>query len=356
MKPTVILNDLHLGVQRVAGTTPASQENLRYTLQLRLRAALDRFFDHDLIILGDLFDGFNVDASEVLACYFTLSEWLTETHNTLTLVAGNHDIGKRDDRLSSFGMLAQLLEDRFPTLVRVVDERSASFDGIHIIPHCMNQDLFELELAKALDAEPGYLLLHANVDNGFAECKDHSLNVSAEWLKKLSDRHTLLFAHEHQARTLNYGKHDVIVLGNQWPSSIADCLSHGPAQKDGRKYAHSISDSGVLQYETWCRDGNFVQMPWDQLDDQTAANFIRIVGSAKADQASDVISAIAKYRAKSSAFVISNAVQIEGVEGLDEMSQLTFENVKTFDVLSALLAELTPEEGEAVKELLKESA
>lgn len=352
MKPLLLLNDVHLGVQRMAGTTPASQSSLKMELQTQFYDFLLQHLDKDLCILGDLFDGFTVDIDSVLQCYFALVAWMGVSGNALYLVAGNHDIGKRNDRTSSFDVLCTLIESRYPERVVIVRDKLYSRGNIHTIPHCMNQDLFNLELEKALDVEPGYLLLHANVDNGFAEKSDHSLNVDAEWLTRLCKRHTLLFAHEHQHRVVTHYKKPIHVLGNQWPSSIADCLAHGDAQKDGQKFAHIVDDQGIQIIPTWHRDGDFVQMDWTELD-ETPARFIRITGKAKAEQASDVVSVIAKYRAKSDSFVISNAVQIDGVAGMDALSEVTFESVKAFDVLGALLEHLTPPEANVVRSLLE---
>lgn len=354
-KPVLVINDVHLGVNRQGGTTPQSQQNLKKYLQDSLRSFVFQHLDKDLIINGDLFDGFTVDISDVLDCYFTLANWLSTMNNgrKLILVAGNHDIGKRNDRMSSFSFLANLLDDRFPNRVTVVDTGLASFGNIHVIPHCMNQDLFDIELEKALKVEPGYLLLHANVDNGFAENSDHSLNVNNDWLIRLSKLHVLVFAHEHQGRVLHRDGHQIIVCGNQWPSSVSDCMAHGDGQKDGLKRATVIHPgAGVSSIETWDALGDFEQMDWTDLHD-TKAQFIRVTGKAGAESAASVISAIAKYRQSSNALVITNAVAIDGVAGMDEDVALSFEGVKSFDVLGALLEQLSEGEAKVVKELLE---
>ena len=362
MRPLLVLNDIHIGVKRVAGTTPDSQIALRQCLAYQFSDFIDQYHGHDLLINGDLFDGFDIDSQDLLITYFVLVNWLVEGKGNLYLAAGNHDIGKRTDQVSSFALLARLLQDRFPNQVMVIDKGLTTIQpGVHVIPHCMNQDLFNLELKLALEAEPGYLFLHANVDNGFAENSDHSLNVDGEWLTKLSKIHTIVFGHEHQGRSMKYGKKAIYVLGNQWPSSISDCLAHGEAQKDGIKKALIIRDrlepdeegTEMAFVPTWTRKGSFIEMPWNNLQ-VVDEKFIRITGTATSAQASEMITTIAKYRNVSPAFVISNAVEVEGVEGLDEFSQATFENIKVFDVKAALLDMLDPEERKAVEELLKD--
>ena len=358
MRSLLLLNDVHLGVKRSAGTTPASAEALRASLQQAFEDTIYKHLDKDLCIVGDLFDAFEVEIEDVLKCYFALSKWLQWMNNgrMLYLVAGNHDIGKRNDKLSSFDVLAQILVDAFPDRVVVIREGLETVRGdlnVHAIPHCMNQDLFNIEMEKALSAAPGYLLLHANVDNGFAENSDHSLNVDAEWLTRLSKKHTLLFAHEHQHRIMHYDHNSIIMMGNQWPSSVADCLAHGDAQRDGRKLAHVITpENGIEVIETWQRNGDFIEMDWTDIKDVTE-RFVRVTGTASAAQASDVISAIARYRAKSPAFVIANGVKVDGVQGMDDLAEVSFGQVKSFDVLKALLELLEPEEANVVRELLE---
>jgi len=357
MKPLLILNDIHLGVVRQAGTTPATQVALRSSLQSFLADFIKQHHDKDLCLLGDIFDAFTVEIGEVLACCRTLAEWLKSSSGDLILAAGNHDIGIRNDRLSSFDVLCEILVGRFPSRVHTVREGLRSFGNIHIIPHCMNQNLFDLEMEKARTLEPGFLLLHANVDNGFCENSDHSLNISGEWLARLTRKHTILCAHEHQHRTFSVDENanKVFVLGNQIPSSISDCLSHGVAQKDGSKFAHVIhEDSQIEAIPTWQRQGDFEQLDWQDLA-ETSARFVRITGTATAAEASNVISAIAKYRQGSSALIITNGVRIEGIAGMDELAEHTFESVKSFDVLQALCDLLEPREVIAVKKLLEEN-
>lgn len=353
----LILNDVHLGAQRVAGTTPATQAQIRQYLRESFRDLIMQHTDKMLVISGDLFDGFTIDTQELLNTYMILSEWLALGGMSLVLGAGNHDIGKREDRMSSFGLLASLLKSRYNSQVTVVDKHVTTVrENIHVVPHCMNQDLFNLELETAYDLAEGFLLIHANVDNNFAVESDHSLNVNEEMLRKLSKRHTLIFAHEHQNRVLNFGDNDIIVTGNQWPSSVADCIAHGAAQKDGKKYAHVITeDNEVQRIETWAVKGDFEQVRWTDLAaTETEARFIRVVGEAEASQASDVVSLIAKYRTKSEALVITNAVKIAGVKGMDELAEASFEQVTTYDVFGALLELLEPKEQEVVKGLLND--
>lgn len=357
MRDTLLVSDIHLGVQRMAGTTPMTQIALEQYLQDALRNFLMAHTDKDLIIAGDLFDEFLVNNHAVLQAYRTLAVWLDAGESDLYLVPGNHDIGKRSDRPSSFQFLCQILVSQYPDRVQIVWDRMYTIPGItpiHMIPHCMNQDLFDIELENAREADPGYLLLHANCASPFAEHSDHSLNVSDEWLAKLSRKHTVCFAHEHQKRVYNAGHKDIHVLGNQWPSSIADCLAHGEAQKNGKKFAHVIRADGTLEpIPTWERNGSFVQADWQALTDVTG-DFVRITGTATAAQSADVASAVTRFRSKSDAFVVVNSVRIEGIEGMEQITEMNLQAVKSFDVYQALLEVLSPAEQAVINDIMGE--
>ena len=353
MKPTLIVNDVHLGATRSAGSTPASASALRWYLQAEFRDLIMVNKDKDLLILGDLFDGFNVDESTLLNAYQTLAAWLLAGGNKLTLVQGNHDWSAKGDKLSSFHLLAAILQAQFGDQVAVPEpELTEVADKVYVIPHCANQDLFEMELQKALDIPYSYLLLHCNVMNPFADKADHSLNLTEEWADKISRCHHVIVAHEHQARYINMHR-GISVLGNQLPSSVSDCLDKGG--QNGRKFAHILEKEGISQLTTWQADGDFgyLDLDWANLADiPEDVKFIRVSGTATATQAGEVITAIAKLRSKSEAFVITNAVKVEGVDSMEEMGGVSLEQIQSFNVLGALLDMLEPKERATIQEVL----
>lgn len=363
MRDKLIVNDVHLGVERVAGTTPASQALLEAHLQLRFRGLIMEHLDKDLVIAGDLFDAFEVALRSVIACHSTLAEWLAASDGTLTLSPGNHDIGKRSDRPSSFALLAHVLQSQFGGRVKVVNAHALPLlcgsTPVYVEPHMMNQTEFDAELEFLCDPglPAGFVILHANCMSPFAEHSDHSLNVDEDTLAKLSRRHRVLFAHEHQRRTFDLGYKPIIVMGNQWPSSIADCLSHGEAQKHGVKFAHVIRTDGEIELlPTWRRDGSFLQVEWDQLgaNDLIGLDFIRVTGTVSAEQAADVIGTVARFRQQSMAFVVANAVKVGSIEGAEKMTELNVQSIKKFDVMKALLDQLDPDEQAEIKSLMEE--
>lgn len=357
----LVISDLHLGVKRSGGTTPQSQAALRDSLQTAFRDLILAHTDKHLAVNGDLFDGFTVDPGDLIRCFNTLVEWSNRSGKMLTLIAGNHDHQPKADKVSSFEILCHFLEVHLEDMIQVVDHThgfSQIGDRIWAIPHMPNQDLFDLEIQKAIDSGfHGWLLLHANVMSTFAEASDHSLNVSSDQIRALKN-FRLAFGHEHQGRTITVGNTIVHVVGNQFPSSVSDCLAKGEAQKDGVKRALVIHDDlGCSEIETWRTEGNFAGIDWQMIPailetGGMSEKFVRVVGDARSDQVADAVNLVAKLRSKIDAFVVTNNVKIEGAGNMDALTELTFDEIKSFDVLNALLELLSEEEANVVKELL----
>lgn len=352
-----ILNDVHIGVRRSSGTTVTSRLELGNYLHESLRRTLNTCVYGSVVVNGDLFDGFQVEGVDLIRVYETFADWLharEPSNERLILIAGNHDYQAKAGKVSSFDMLCHFLVSRFGDRVMVITHEQGLTqinDHVWAIPHMPNQDLFDIELEKAVALRgPGYLLLHCNVMSTFAEESDHSLNISSEQIRSLDVN--LVIGHEHQGRDISVGNRIVTVVGNQFPSSIADCLAHGDAQRDGTKHYLVVEDDlSRVEVTTWKVGGNFVEMDWQQLEDRDE-KFVRITGDATTEQAAEVINAVARYRARSSAYVVSNAVRIEGIEGMEQLAEATFDNIHSFDVFAALLEGLSEDEAKVVKELM----
>ena len=352
MKPVLLTNDWHLGVQRSGGTTPQSAAALRQYLLESFRNLIMAHTDKGLCVNGDLFDQLNIPLSDLLSTYQILAGWLEASSETLVLGMGNHDAAKNSANLSSFSLLGQILNSQYPSRVKVVAEPQEVFHGVVMVPHLANQDIFNMALEE-LTCENSVVLLHANWANDFAANADHSLNVIQSQAKRLIERgNTLVFGHEHVAKRAFAG--NLIVTGNQFPSSVSDCTGNDT------KYAHVIQtgEDGLLDvvpFPTWAAEGDYCDTSWELLNDAPAdARFIRVSGNATAAQAGDAIAAISKFRQKSSAFVVTNAVKIEGSAELSELPQ-SMETAKTFDVLAYLYENLDPEEAAVVQQLLKQA-
>ena len=350
MKPTLVINDLHIGVSRVAGTTPESAKQLRRYLQDEFAVLLDKGFDR-IIINGDLTDEFDIPLSEALDVYALLDGFMAESaRREVILACGNHDLSKDSSKLGTVQFIGSLLEMKYPGRFGLVTQPT-TVDDFHIIPHVVNQARFDLALEQVPDCK--YLFLHCNYDNNFAAEAEHSLNLSREQGKELTARGiTVVLGHEHQGRTAWKGK--LIVVGNQFPSSISDCLSHGDGQLDGKKHALVIDDNGHHLIETWRVEGNSVAVDWrDLIMFAGEHKFIRVNGNADAEEAAEVIKAIANYRKASSAFVVTNAVKIAQLVDVDGL-EVSAEDVRNVDVISMLLESLTEEQAAVVRQLMEE--
>lgn len=347
------ISDLHLGVQRSGGTTPESATALRGYAMEQYRTLLA--MGEHILINGDMFDTYNVPLGDLLDAYMATSDWLNEHGRKLWLVPGNHDLSKNSANVGSFQLMAHLLMARYGNRVEYlqganwVDESQ----GIYVISHVPNQELFEMALDNVPD-NVKTLFLHCNYDNIFAGQSDHSLNLMREQAKKLTKRGiTIVMGHEHQGRTLMGDK--VIIVGNQFPTSIADCLGHGDAQKDGRKYCLEIDGDDMELIPTWSANdvrGGYREVNWENLEVGNA-DFIRVSGKATAAQAAEVIKVISKLRQKVNAFVITNAVKIDGTEGADDIAE-SVEDIRAVNVIDLLLETLEPEQQVVVRKLLAE--
>lgn len=346
MNHLTVFNDVHLGVQRTAGTTQASAIALREWQQELFRKMLNSTSGVALIN-GDLFDGYSVPLSVVRWFIHQIDAWLRhDNDNLLILARGNHDISKDNTNLSSFDFTSVMLKMMHGERVRVVTEPS-DFETFYIVPHMANQDLFNL----ALDAVPDNRLvfLHANFDNNFAVESDHSLNVSAKQAEALILRGCkLLFAHEHQQRKAFGG--NLQVSGNQIPTSIADCLGNPCGLKHHAACHYTGGPSGwSIEYHlTWAADGDhgYAEIDWRDLPTYAGgAAFIRVIGDASAEQSAEATAAIARFRRDSQAFVVSNAVVVEGVQ-IGDMAVASVEAVKAFNPIDFLVEHLEKEKPE----------
>ncbi len=330
------ISDTHLGAIRSSGTTPASQWALRQDVLKQFEQLLPK--QGDLLINGDLLDAANIPISDVLKAYEILTDWLhTHTTSVLYNAAGNHDLPKTSTTLSSFQFLGKLLSRNFPERYVHIEQPMMTEHG-YVIPHCINQDVFD----AALEAMPpcDVLYLHCNVANPFAQQSDQSLNISLEQVAKVPAKH-IVCAHEHAHRKV--GK--VLLPGNQIATSVADWLSGQD------KFMTVVSDGKPNLVKVASLSDHFVELDWRNLSD-TPHKFIRVTGDAAQEEAHEVVNALAAYRRRSDAFVITNAVQITSAEGLSTDFESTLEAAKGFDVIKCLLETLDAEERAVVETLL----
>lgn len=295
-----VISDTHLGVKRQSGTTPSSAEELTQFMRQKFSELLKEADGGDLLINGDLFDRFDVDKETEYFVFRELADWVKRNPgNKLLLSAGNHDLSRVSTATSSFDNLCNYLE-MFGWAVCVNGYVHISTGQYAIVPHFANQELFDEALEFALDEDVKYVFVHANFNNGFAAQADHSLNVSEEMAQRFADKGmTLIFGHEHQKRHLP----GVRIVGNQIPSSIADCKGD-----DVKQYLR-IDDEGIKLVDFLKVSDVYEEVDW-RSDTLPEKQFIRVCGEAKYEEAAAVIEKISAWRKQSSAFVITNAVKI----------------------------------------------
>lgn len=348
------ISDLHLGVQRNGGTTISSAEALREYGHRFHRGLLELADDGtDVLVNGDLADTFSIPLTEAIEIYVVAAEFLqTKPNSSLTWALGNHDLSKNSQVLGSVAFMGRMLAMRFPDRFRLIDAPALLSEGVYVIPHCANQDLFELELSK-VPVGVRFLFLHCNFDSKFAQQADHSLDLSRDQAKALKARGiTMILGHEHQQRDSLGGA--VLVVGNQFASSVSDCLGNET------KRCVMLEDGGVSFIQTWSPDdaeGWFAETDWRDLKgiEEEGRGFVRVVGKASAEEAADVVKAISAFRQRSQSFVVTNAVQLEQLEGLDEVST-SVEELRSLSVLDMLLEMLDPEQRIAIEKLTTEAA
>lgn len=355
-----ILNDLHIGAKRVAGTTPETALKLRENLLQQLAGFLLTTEEDHLVINGDFFDTYNAPLVDVLESYWILSSWLEGVSGRqLTLLPGNHDLSKSSAEMGSFQLMSSLLASAKPNQVTYLqgDGWVEEGSGVYAISHVVNQAEFDLQL----DRVPDYtrvLLLHCNYDSPFTEHSDHSLNLSRERAKAFIERGVqVILGHEHHHRSFFGGK--VLIPGNQWPSSVADCVT-----PEGRICRHKhyvrIDDNGVVMLnETWRVDDirGFSEIDWTVLEGENLRQmeefkgFIRVSGQAEPEEAAEALKRISRLRQKSSAIVVANAVKVKTTgSNLQELAE-SVEDVRKTDVIQMVIDTLTPAQAEVVRQV-----
>lgn len=362
MSRILVINDLHLGVQRTGGTTPTSADALRNFTHRKHANLLDLASDGDTVLVnGDLTDQFNIDLGQAIEIYAVAAEALNAKPKLrMVWSLGNHDLSKDSSKLGTVAFIGRLLEGSFAGRFHLIAQAGElpHHPGAYVIPHVANQDLFDLELSRIPD-NAKVVLLHCNYDNAFAGQADHSLNLSRDQAKALTKAGKILvLGHEHQGRTLMGDK--VIITGNQFPTSVSDCLRHGDGQTDGCKYALVIEDNleDMELVPTWSvkdQDGGYREVDWRDLGSvrDTEQIFIRVSGKADSSEAAEVIKEISKLRQRSDAYVITNAVKVDSVDGDDEL-EASIEEIKAVSVLDILLSMLDEQQQAVVQELMKD--
>jgi hypothetical protein len=353
----LVINDTHCGVNRSGGTTPTTYAMLTEYVQEKFECLLDiGSADGCVLLNGDAFDGFLVSNAVLLRTYSAICARLESgAIKTFFLARGNHDIARDTTKLSSFDLLGALLVDAYPQRVVVINEPTLIAWSEHeqdqgwVIPHAPNQDIEDMWIEQARNEPASFMFVHANYDNHFAAESDHSLNITQEQcaaLEAAGFKH-IIFGHEHVQGVRPNG---VIIVGNQICTSVSDCLGNE------YKRALQIDDGRISEVVTWTDKGSYFEVDWSRLDQLPEdAQFVRVKGDASDEQAAAVLEAISALRKRHSAFVITNAVVVNG-RALDVSAIEAVEQVQQFDVTEFLFDNLTAEQVAYLRPMLKERA
>ena len=347
----LILNDLHLGVRRVKGTTPESRLAMENWMFNTLEGLLEELEYDAVVVAGDLYDKRTVPEHVILRTIKTFNQHTSSGGAVIML--GNHDEEGRasvnDNTISSAEMTEELLTNSM--LVKGAPMR---FDEkIYLIPHMFNQEEFD----KAVEDCPEncFMICHCNVDSPFA-VGDSSLNLSKEQIKTLKEKNVIVIAgHEHIQRDLD----NVWIPGNQIPTSISDLTNC-------EEKVCYIIDTDTLGVEVFTvfnarsyspdgsrrvMEGLLKEYDYKTLLSGGIANFpfIKISGTCATEEWPDVLRAYSKLRKESEAFVISNKVEVPAYT----VGSISEKEVTDFNVVDLLISAIDEEFREEVKDVIK---
>lgn len=329
----LILNDLHLGLRRGAGTPAEKVAKFAEDIQLpTFERILNEHTETPVLVLGDLFDS-GAPGYDALRAAWSLLRYHA---GGVVLVKGNHDITKDRSQKAGIDFLGELLG------VDVLSEpgRLDNREDVWVVPHLANQQRFDEALAQARDAGARIVLTHCNFDNPFAAEKVHSLNLSPEqagWFDKV------ISGHEHNNREIG----NVSMLGAQVPFRIDEVVP---------KFYHVLDlEAGQL---TQCRvemslPVAALQMDWRELDLAKAhIGFVRVTGSANISEADTVAKLVQAFRRDSAAYFVTNSVEVSGIE-LGAVFDGAAEDLERFEAKQELFNILPQEQMAYLRELIE---
>ena len=350
----LVLNDLHLGVQRTAGTTPASAAALRGWLHDGHAALImrDEFIDHDLVYNGDIFDTFQVPLADAARLVQTWVVWLGTHKGNIHAGRGNHDVSKDSSKVSMFDFVCEFMRSSHIGRFFTHTSFGQISEKVFILPHQINQGEFDLAIEHALNVlDDAILLLHPNYDNPFRESSDHSLSVTVEQAAKFRAKNcALLFGHEHDYKLDE--ANGVYITGNQFPTSIADLL-----QSQVKFYAvidqlHTGPAIRLIEMKDY-NDALFQQIDWKDIDNLPRnARFIKVTGDVSAEDNVKVVEAVSALRQSATdTFVVANRVQVKQDNAIGGMD-IAGEEIRAVNVFDFLYEQLEPEQATVVRALM----
>ena len=295
-------SDPHIGMNRQAGTSPAS----RKVWSARSFASIRAITGNHLVCLGDLVDKYTNTEDVIINA--------SSVFNRLSLcVAGNHDLRATKDSVGTLQLLDNLQDlpdGMLPTAVIApfgqVCSDKRTIDGVDIVtvPHCSTQELFFQSLIEAEKLGGEILLLHCNYDS--PDCREISkteLNLRKEDAEELLKVFKfILIGHEHNASEHFDGR--LKIIGSVYPTSFGDMK---------RKQYLTYQDGEFTNHVTWSASG-CVEIDWDEVPDGFEAEFVRLTGSRNHSQGKEFLGLVNMLR--KSVLAIKDDTVLEGTEQL----------------------------------------
>ena len=306
-------SDYHLGVNRVAHTTPQSRLMLRQTIYQQAISVLEGE-NVTNIHLGDLFDKFN-NNEEVIR------QGAEVARKCAFVMAGNHDMSNRETAKGSFELLHSL--GGFNTVTGTLVTYPMENTTVVFEPHCLTQEEFVVKLGRWVNDTENklreskrtkFLLLHCNYDSKFPQ-KDSTLVLERDMAEKLLEVFEyVLIGHEHNSRTDFDGR--VVCVGNIFPTSFGDISDKYVWEWDGKELKKVL---------VWDTNTAYREFGWEQvlsIIEEAAqkgifevccgVQFIKITGTAPATKMPEISKAINElWGLCPSALMIGNFVQAE---------------------------------------------
>jgi len=317
--------DPHLGLNRTSHTTPQSRKALREALYKQALWMVGKP-SNPSICLGDLFD--TTDNEEAV-----IAQGAEVASRCSLILAGNHDLGNRDGKMSSLQLIGELAKDSAIALEDATDTYfQVQVEGVDLfcIPHKRTQEIFDatlLNIQSAIRINPeAIILLHCNYDNSFAS-DETSLNLSKSQAAQLvADFDYVLIGHEHIPRSDFGGR--LQILGNIHPTSFSDISD---------KFIWAYEKGELRKEKIWSAD-KYLLIRWEELLSSGISKidleFIEITGTAPASKLPEISKAVQKLWAQfPTAYMIRNHVKSEAIvvdvptqhKALDVPAQITAE-------------------------------
>lgn len=251
---TILLySDPHVGLSRQTNTTAESAERWREACFLSPYDLLSNN-RHHAVCLGDLFDSHTNNERDIYDGAILLSF-------TNHVLAGNHDVYNRVDRISSLELLNSVAGEQcavattpFGASGSIPVYVEADNVWLSFVPHTASQELFEESLKSAekwakvrmetVGHEELYVLcLHCNYNLGeHWDASSTTLNLTQERAYELlGSFHYILIGHEHTART-DPGTDRIQLLGSTFPTSFSDLTD---------KFYWTLKDGVLTKHLLW---------------------------------------------------------------------------------------------------------